>query len=498
MTAQPASQSVNLRALLPNEDIEVPSVGVTDLTANSRQVQPGGLFLACNGFRHHGLEFVHEAVANNAAAVAWEPADGVDEPELPDNVVNLRVTDLGNKVGGMAHRFFAAPSEAVAVTAITGTNGKTTTAYLAAEALKKLGHASGYMGTLGYGVGGQLRSSALTTPGVISVHRRLREMADLGADAVVMEVSSHGIDQGRIDAVRVSVAAFTNLSRDHLDYHGSMEAYGNTKAQLFLQADAETAVINIGDPFGARLSQQLPASLKTITVARSNGTAEIQADVTAELLEATPAGLHLRFSGVNCVSEMHSPMWGEFNVENLLVAIGIVLAHGHSLADSVAALEECPLPAGRMQLIQSGEQQPVVVVDFAHTPDALGKALQALRDHCAGRIWCVFGCGGDRDAGKRAPMGAVAAELADIVIVTDDNPRNEDPKEIVQQILVGAGDVAVEHNRALAISKAISDARADDVVLIAGKGSEALQIVGDAGQEFSDAAVAAKLLGQAA
>ncbi|MGI9309689.1 MAG: UDP-N-acetylmuramoyl-L-alanyl-D-glutamate--2,6-diaminopimelate ligase [Gammaproteobacteria bacterium] len=502
MTAvQTAADTVDLRALMASVDVVAPAAQLTDITANSVQAGPGALFLACNGFKHHGLEFVDEALAKNVAAVVWEPAEGIAVPEFPAGIVNLRVPELGDKVGGIAHRFFNAPSEALAITAITGTNGKTTTAWLAAQALETLGRVSGYMGTLGFGVGERFQPSALTTPGVISVHRRLREMADMGADTVVMEVSSHGIDQGRIDAVRISVAAFTNLSRDHLDYHGSLEAYAATKARLFLDTDLDTAVINVGDRFGAQLSTRLPASVATITVALHDEMyrSESQPDITAELLAADGDGLHIRLCGSYGEVFMRSRLWGRFNSENLLVAVGVLVAHGYSLEESVAALEGCAAPAGRMQLIRSGEQQPRVVVDFAHTPDALENVLKALRGHCSGQLWCIFGCGGDRDAGKRAEMGAIATELADQVIITDDNPRHEDPREIVRQILAGTGtaEVRVEHDRARAIQDAIKDAAAGDVVLIAGKGSESVQIVGDSAHEFSDAAVATQALGQA-
>jgi UDP-N-acetylmuramoyl-L-alanyl-D-glutamate--2,6-diaminopimelate ligase len=387
------------------------------------------------------------------------------------------------------------------VTGITGTNGKTTTAWLAANALVALGERAGYMGTLGYGIGTELETSALTTPGCIAVHRRLRKLADAGAKSVVVEVSSHGLDQGRIDGVNLQTAAFTNLSRDHLDYHASLDAYQKAKAKLFDVAGIESAVINIGDPFGAALARNPAGTYRLITVAIA-GTApgDQPAALTAELLEARPDGLRVRFAGDYGSAEINSPLWGQFNVENLLVAAGILIASGYALDAAVKALETTPAPPGRMQVVRGAETAPLVVVDFAHTPDALAKVLLALRAHCDGQVFAVFGCGGNRDAGKRSEMGAIAALHADRVIVTDDNPRDEDPAEIVNAILTGIpADAAVEvvHDRALAIEHAINAATAADAVLIAGKGSECFQYINGNRQPFSDVDVAARAMGVA-
>jgi UDP-N-acetylmuramoyl-L-alanyl-D-glutamate--2,6-diaminopimelate ligase len=497
---------VQLRELFSDAGVEIkaqlPELRVTDITADSGRVKKGGLFLACQGLQHHGLEFAAPAVAAGAAAIAWEPGEGWSDPVLPEAVASFAVPGLSDEVGVIADRFFASPSEQIVLTGVTGTNGKTTTAWLASQALAHLGCEAGYMGTIGYGVGGKLEPSALTTPGVIAVHRRLRKLADAGATAVVMEVSSHGLDQGRIDAVRVTTAAFTNLSRDHLDYHGDLAAYRAAKAKLFALPSIENAVINIGDPFGAELVRSLHGRAEILAVALADRAPvdELPA-LLVEVIESDADGLLLRFSGEYGVAEMRSSLWGHFNAENLLVAAGILLAHGYNLQQAVDALALCQSPPGRMQVVRGKCSAPLVVVDFAHTPDALDKALGVLREHCSGAVSVVFGCGGERDMGKRGEMGSVAERLADRIIVTDDNPRNEDPDAIVAAILAGIAarsKVEVVRNRALAIATAVNASGAGDAVLIAGKGSENYQLVSDRSVPFSDVEEAVALLGELA
>lgn len=497
MAAQTAPDEMELRKLMKGMTVEAPDLIITDITAHSGRSVPGGLFLAYAGDRHHGLEFIDEAVAANVAAVAWEPSPQVDSPELPDSVVGMAVPDLRDRIGTIADRFFDQPSAALNVTGITGTNGKTTTAWLVAEALNRLGRQGAYLGTLGYGIAPRLTPSGLTTPGCIAVHRRLREMVDAGATDAIMEVSSHGLDQGRIDGVRVRTAVLTNLSRDHLDYHGTLEAYSEAKARLFLETGIETAVLNVGDAFGQALLERLPAGVRTVTVSVTDES-QAAADLTAALLESGPDGLRLALSGKFGQAELKSPLWGRFNVENILVATGILLAQEFSLTQAVTALAECVAPPGRMQIVEPAPGQPTVVVDFAHTPDALKKALEAVKEHCRGQVWCVFGCGGNRDQGKRSDMGAVAAAMADHTIITDDNPRDENPGAIIREIVAGTGNAAaveVVQDRSAAIHKAVEMAAADDVVLIAGKGSETVQISGSQNVEFSDLLVARAALG---
>jgi len=470
----------------------VPDCSVIDMTTDSRRVVPGGLFLACQGAGGHGLDYMDQALAAGAAAVAWN--DDRDAPELPDSVAGFSVSDLDDQVGVLADRFFDKPSERMPVTGVTGTNGKTTTAWLATGALNKLLGRTAYLGTVGYGFTDALEPAALTTPGVIAVHRRLAGLADQGAVAAVMEVSSHGLDQGRVDNVRFKVAAFTNLSRDHLDYHGSTEAYQAAKAKLFTEFKPEFAVLNVADEFGRELARLLHKDVHLLSVSADP---RHEAALCAEVMGMNAKGMHVRFSGEYGEAEMITPLWGRFNAENLVVAAGILLAQGFELKAAVAALASCDAPAGRMEVLPGSPGQPLVVVDFAHTPDALQKALESIREHCDGALWCVFGCGGDRDSGKRSQMGSVAEASADQIIITDDNPRDEDPAAIVAGILEGfSNKPEVIHDRAAAINAAVSTAKSGDVVLIAGKGSETYQISNDQQFEFSDRDTALRALGQ--
>jgi UDP-N-acetylmuramoyl-L-alanyl-D-glutamate--2,6-diaminopimelate ligase len=488
-----AEADMQLSRLFPGLAPAPPALDVSDIAAHSADVVPGGLFLACAGGRGHGLRFLGDALDRGASAVAWEPQPGAAAPELPAGVVGLRVPGLQRELGGIANRFFASPSASLEVVGITGTNGKTTVAWLLAQALDQLGRPAGYMGTLGHGRIDALRTAALTTPGCVTVHRQLRELADGGARQVAMEVSSHALDQGRVDGVAFRVAAFTNLSRDHLDYHGDLASYARAKARLFLDAGAAVAVINLGDAFGRDLAGRLPPATRLVGVAATPGTA---ASLTIEPVAASGPGQRLRLRVADADLQFDSPLLGGFNRDNLAVTAGILHAQGFAPAAIAAALASCQAPPGRMQLLPSAAG-PRVVVDFAHTPDALRRVLEALRETAPARLWCVFGCGGDRDAGKRPLMGAVARELADCLVITDDNPRSEDPDAIVAAILDGAGrgpQVEVIRDRAAAIQHAVGSAAPDDVVLIAGKGHEALQIVGHEARAFSDQAVAGAAL----
>lgn len=486
------------------DDAAVRNLRVVDITTNSRHAAAGGMFIACAGRSSHGLDYVADAIDAGVAVVAWEPDDKVAQPDLPAGIAGVAIPGLSELLGGIADRYFGCPSARLAVTGVTGTNGKSTTAYIVAQALSALGQASGYMGTLGFGVGAQLEPSALTTPGCVEVHRRLRQMADAGARHVVMEVSSHALDQQRVAGVRFETAALTNISRDHLDYHGDMDSYAEAKARLFVGTGVRTAVVNVGDAFGRDLAEILGGrstvtELLSVALVDTDSRRAADARLIGRLEGARADGIGVCFTGDFGDAVLRSPLWGTFNAENLLVATGILLAHGFELGRAVDALGECVAPPGRMELIREGDARPVVVVDFAHTPDALSKALQAVREHTSGEIWCVFGCGGDRDRGKRGEMGAVATDLADHVILTDDNPRTEDPQSIVDDILAGVSKQAeVIRDRGDAICHAIRAAGANDAVLIAGKGHESVQVIGGASRDFSDARAARDALGRVA
>ncbi len=476
---------------------------IEDLTLDSRAVVPGGLFLALRGRRTHGLAHAAEAVARGAQALLWEPAEGAPPPphgELPA----LAVPGLSALGGAIADRFFAQPSARLRVTGITGTNGKTTCAYLLARALERLGRPAGYAGTLGWGRIGALQDSLHTTADAVSVHRSLAQLHAAGVREVAMEVSSHALDQGRVDAVRFHTAAFTNLTRDHLDYHGSMAAYGAAKAKLFDLPGLAHRVFNVGDPFGRDCALRHAGAAAPLTAVWVGE--EPFASPAARTLRAREVRLELRGLSLTVQSRegeqpLATHLLGRFNAENLLVALGCLTALDVPLAAAAAALTGCEAPPGRMELVLAADgAKPLAVIDYAHTPDALEKALRTLREHCRGTLWCVFGCGGERDAGKRAQMGAVADQLADELILTDDNPRGEDPAAITRDILEGIRRRAprVLHDRAQAIAAALGAATAADIVLIAGKGHEDYQIYGATRRSFSDRREAQRQLGVAA
>jgi len=351
------------------------------------------------------------------------------------------------------------------------------------------------MGTLGFGMPASLTATEHTTSDAVTVHRHLGALRELGAEFVSMEVSSHALDQDRVTGVRFNTVAFTNLTRDHLDYHATMEAYGAAKARLFAWPALANRIINIDDALGAQLAAQ--ASAARLVVTTRSSAAPLGSARPAEVVRATrvtpdPSGLVIGIESSWGASELAVRLMGEFNVDNVLTVLAVLLAWNVPLAQAVRALSQCRAASGRMEMFGGRGVTPLAIVDYAHTPDALAKALRAARLHCRGQLRVVFGCGGDRDAGKRPLMGRIAAELADDVIVTDDNPRTEDPERIVAQIVAGIAQrspALVEHDRALAIRMALQRSGADDVVLIAGKGHEDYQIYGTVRRRFSDQAI---------
>jgi UDP-N-acetylmuramoyl-L-alanyl-D-glutamate--2,6-diaminopimelate ligase len=461
---------------------------VSEVTLDSRAVTPGALFLACRGRTHHGLKFLPEALARGARAVLYEPAGAAAAPAVPPGVYLAAVPALTEQVGTIAARFFGAPSQALTIAGITGTNGKTTCAWLLAQALTHCRRPAAYIGTLGFGRPAKVTPTVHTTSDAVTVQRQLAQLRALGAECVCMEVSSHALDQARVNGVRFSTAVFTNLTRDHLDYHGTMEAYGAAKARLFAWPDLAHRVINIDDAFGARLARAGdPASLIVTTRLGQNIPAVAQF-VRAARVTPDPSGLVIEVHSSWGAAELAVRLVGEFNVDNALTVLAVLLAWGISLTEAVRALGKCRAASGRMEMFGGRGRTPLAIVDYAHTPDALVNALRAARLHCRGELRVVFGCGGDRDAGKRPMMGRIASELADDIIVTDDNPRSEDPARIVADILAGIGATphVVEHDRALAIRLGLERSGQDDVVLVAGKGHEDYQIVGSERRAFKD------------
>lgn len=459
---------------------------VSGLALDSRQVREGDAFFALRGTRGHGIEFAVSAVQRGARVILAEaPAQASSVPAL--DVPVLWVDGLHAWVGEIASRFFGRPSEAMQVLGITGTNGKTSTVQLLAQALEYLGHRAASIGTLGAGLHGQLHEGERTTPDAIQVQASLATFREQGASHVAMEVSSHALEQGRVGAVAFDVVAFTNLTRDHLDYHGSMEAYGEAKAKLFAWPGLRAAVVNVDDAFGRELSRRWPAAQRVSAAGKA------EADIVATDITTSAEGLSFTLRTPWGTSDLQSRLLGRFNVDNLLTMVACLGALDESFVNIVAAVESLQPINGRMNRLGGLQGLPLVVVDYAHTPDALEQALMALRAHCDGQLICVFGCGGERDAGKRPQMGAIAERLADVAIVTDDNPRGEDGDLIVTQIMGGFTRPAaafIERDREAAIHRALKLAHVGDVVLIAGKGHETYQEGAAGKRPFDDLAVA--------
>ena len=476
------------------------NVMVNDLTLDSRAVAPGSLFLALKGRTHHGLKFAEQAAAQGARAVLYEDSPDAVAPNLGAEVFVAAVPQLSQRASTIADRFFGAPSQALTMAGITGTNGKTTCAWLLAQALQFCGRPAAYMGTLGYGRPPTVTATEHTTSDAVSVQRHLAALRSLGAECVSMEVSSHALDQDRVAAVRFNTAAFTNLTRDHLDYHGTMEAYGAAKARLF-GPSLVNRVINVDDAFGLQLASQ-PSPARLVITTQKGTTSPQHAEhppapahirsrehVRASRVTPDPAGLVIGVDSSWGPGELTVRLIGEFNVDNVLTVLAVLLAWNIPMSQAIRALEHCRAASGRMEMFGGRGLTPLAIVDYAHTPDALAKALSAARLHCRGQLRVVFGCGGDRDARKRPLMGRIAAELADDIIVTDDNPRTESPGHIVADIIAGiagGAPVVVEHDRALAIRMGLQRSGPDDVVLIAGKGHEDYQIYGKERRPFVD------------
>ncbi|MBM4191494.1 MAG: UDP-N-acetylmuramoyl-L-alanyl-D-glutamate--2,6-diaminopimelate ligase [Gammaproteobacteria bacterium] len=484
---------------------EIPSsIGVTDISLDSRTVVEGGLFLACAGRRTHGLSGLSEALSRGANAVLWEPAQGVVAPSIPAGTYAQPIEKLSSVASYIADQFFDQPSEILRVAGVTGTNGKTTTTWLLAQALSHCASPAAYIGTLGVGMAPDaVIPSEYTTADAVSVQRQLSVVREAGVQYVAMEVSSHALDQHRVAGVRFRVVAFTNLTRDHLDYHGTMEAYGAAKAHLFDMPRLEAGVINVDDAFGAELARRHATRLSLTLIACSAAGAAVIDDIRSRVprtrslvasnIKALQNGLSfiIEYREVGAEPAMRSVIFqliGEFNVENVLVTLGLLRALGVAFNTALLALGKCSAPPGRMEAL-TAPGKALAIVDYAHTPDALTRSLRAARAHCRGKLHLVFGCGGDRDPGKRPMMAGVAAAMADGIVITDDNPRSESPVLIAADIVAGFPKgirATVIHDRAEAIRHALVGAREGDVVLVAGKGHERYQIVGAERRPFSD------------
>jgi UDP-N-acetylmuramyl-tripeptide synthetase len=459
------------------------AISVSAVVLDSREVRHGMLFIALKGQQRDARDFIADVIAAGAAAVFAEQDEKWPQETVINGIPVIVIPDLAQQVGVIASRFFNGPSSAMKVLAVTGTNGKTSVANLLASALTHLGRKSAVLGTLGNGIYGALEKSTHTTLDACHLQALLAQFLTEGAVCTAMEASSHGLVQGRLNGTSIDVALFTNLTRDHLDYHGDMENYAAAKEILFRWPGLKAAVLNADDPVSERYRAAIAAPVRVL---RYSQQAETVADVRALDVQPTLRGLSLRVATPAGDCDLDVALLGRFNVSNLLAVIGGLLALEVPLSDISEALRFVTPVPGRMESFIG--EHPTVVVDYAHTPDALEKVLASLREHAEADLVCVFGCGGDRDRGKRPQMGRIASRLADRVIVTSDNPRSEHPEAIVSDILAGAGsDVVVEMDRHRAIHQTIAAAGRHDIVLIAGKGHEDYQEIAGVRHPFSDA-----------
>lgn len=461
---------------------EVPGVDITGISDDSRAVAAGDLFVAVRGAASDGHDFIDLAVEHGAVAVLAERA--VASPGVPLLVVD----DLKRQRSAIADRVFASPSRSLTCVGVTGTNGKTSIACYIAELAGMLGSPAGYMGTIGWGVPGALAVSNLTTESAITVQRRLAGFRDRGCAWAVMEVSSHALDQHRVDGVSFDYAVFSNLSRDHLDYHADFASYGRAKAHLFRFPGLAAAIINLDDAFGRQLAMEIAGTVTVLGYGESD-----QADVRWSGLQFHPAGVRGRLITPWGESDFDLPLYGTFSVANAAAAVAVLCHAGNSLQDVLAVMADLSPVPGRMEFFPGA---PTMLVDYAHTPDALGKMLAALKPHLNGQLICVCGCGGDRDRGKRPLMAAAACDHADRVWLTSDNPRSENPLAIIEDMLPGvpAGmDVHVQVDRRAAIEEATAAARPEDLVVVAGKGHEDYQEIAGRRLPFDDRAIALAL-----
>lgn len=475
------------------------SIAIREITHDSRRVIPGALFVAFPGLHADGRDFIAEVIAKGASAVLFENGDGYKPPaaiEQSANIPLIGVTDLASKISLLAARFYQEPSQQLTVIGVTGTNGKTSITQFVAQTLAAQQQRCAVIGTLGQGFLPHLQATGYTTPDAVGLQKDLAVCLANGATHVAMEVSSHSLSQYRVAAVKFDVAVFANLTRDHLDYHGTMAAYGAAKARLFQFPSLKHAIYNGDDAFGLELLAQHPDHAQALVYSTNPHLAVNCPAIIAEAITPAHQGFIMTVQTPWGRAQLRSPLLGRFNISNILAVLGVLGVLNVPLAASIAALEHLQPVSGRMQSFGGCDGKPLVIVDYAHTPDALLQVLSALREHHPRQLWCVFGCGGDRDRGKRPLMGQVASQYSDHVIITNDNPRSEKPEQIAAEIQTGISahhSLHIELDRAAAIAYAIHAAGPDDIVLIAGKGHETEQIIGKTVLPFSDVSTVQKI-----
>jgi UDP-N-acetylmuramoyl-L-alanyl-D-glutamate--2,6-diaminopimelate ligase len=483
------------------DELKTLGVNITRLASDSRAVQPGDTFVAYPGAQADGRHYIEQAVARGANAVIWDAHDFNWNPAW--NVPHLAVKDLRHQAGLIADQVYGQPSRKLLMVGVTGTNGKTSISHWLARTFSAMGRKSAVLGTLGNGFPDALQATVNTTPDALLVHKLLAEFEQQGAKAAVMEVSSHALTQGRVNGVKYDVALLTNLTRDHLDYHGDMQSYAAAKRRLFDWEHLKYAVLNLDDEFGAELAENLGDSgVEVIGYGLNDESLKLAERlgirmVYGNLSQMDAQGLTLQLHTSWGAAMLQSKLIGRFNASNLMGALAVLLVSETGIDDAVRELGMQKAVAGRMQTL-GGKDMPAVVVDYAHTPDALEKVLLTLREvtePSGGKVICVFGCGGDRDRGKRPMMGTVVSKFADVRIITSDNPRSEEPHAIIEAISQGMqGEYQVIEDRAKAITQAISKAQPADTVLLAGKGHEDYQEIKGVRYPFSDSEIAHRAL----
>ncbi len=481
------------------------------LSLDSRKIQPGDVFVAIPGTQEHGLVYARQAIEHGASTIIFDPAAGgtkLAQELVSDKILSITLMEqphLKDHIGLLASSFYQHPSHQISVVGITGTNGKTSCSHFVAQAVSALNQRNdhhhmccGYIGTLGWGVPGASHPTTNTTPDAIESHKILAALVQQGVETVAMEVSSHGLSQNRLQGVKVAGAVFTNLGRDHLDYHQSDEHYLNAKLQLFRTPGLGFAVINLDDPVSHMVSQVIADDVRVLGFSLQT-TNHLSADtLTINNVDFNQHGstFQVFFRGQQQLATL--PLIGEFNIANALTTVGVMIGLGVDFTVSVDALQYLTPVAGRMDNISTEDDEISVYVDYAHSPDALTVALQTVRQHCAKKIWVVFGCGGNRDQRKRKQMGEIASRLADHLVVTDDNPRYEDSDKIISDIVKGCNETSVQiiRDRPTAIQTAIHAAKPGDSVLIAGKGHETTQEINGAIVSCDDRQIAKSILGK--
>ena len=468
------------------------NIQIDGLSLDSRKVKPGDLFIALNGVDYHGMDFAYQVERTGAKAILAETLkDKMAKPKSrrqPLRIPVIEIENLNQKLGAIASMFHGEPSKRLKVFGITGTNGKTSSAWLLAQSWEKLGIKAGYIGTLGFGTINRLKPLKNTTPSSLKIQRTLKEFEDQGITHVAMEVSSHALDQGRCNSIQFSGTGFTNLTQDHLDYHHTFENYASTKLKLFTEFNCPIQVINFDDATGKNW-------IETVSQANTYAINNKEADIYVKNFTLSPQGLSFEMSTGNQQTVINSQLLGKFNIENLLLVISFLTEQEHSINEISAVIPKLFPVMGRMNTLPHDNNQPNIVIDYAHTPDALKQVLMALKQHNPDNLWCVFGCGGNRDKGKRPQMGHLAEQLADHVIVTDDNPRFESSEEIINDILMGMNTKAkVIRDREEAIKFAIKNAQSNDLILIAGKGHENYQEIEGTLYPFDDKNIANQYL----